>query len=177
MTAPRPSLPSSSPSSSPHIVIVGAGPAGSSAATFLAAQGARVTLLERGHFPRDKTCGDGCTPRALWMLERLGLGALGGDEGSPVESVHAVSPGGVVWNARVPERLFGGRASVIPRQVLDERLVRRATAAGARLREGVRVVGLEREPHGLKVHCREGAPVHADVVLGCDGSPSVIRRR
>jgi geranylgeranyl reductase family protein len=161
--------------SAPHIAIVGAGPAGSSAATFLAQQGARVTLLERGHFPRDKTCGDGCTPRALWMLERLGLGTLAGTDGTPVDSVHAVSPGGVVWDATIPARLFGGQGSIIPREVLDERLVRRAVQAGATLREGVRVVGLEREGGPLRLRCLEGESLRADVVLGCDGSPSVIR--
>ncbi|WP_434387468.1 NAD(P)/FAD-dependent oxidoreductase [Melittangium boletus] len=160
---------------SPHIVIVGAGPAGSSAAILLAQRGARVTLLERARFPRDKTCGDGCTPRALWMLERLGLGALPDEVGAPVDSVRAVSPGGLTWNAVIPERLFGGRASVVPREVLDERLVRRAVQVGATLREGVRVVGLERARDALRVHCQTGEPLDADVVLGCDGSPSVVR--
>ena len=163
------------PSLSPHIVIVGAGPAGSSAAIALARQGARVTLLERSRFPRDKTCGDGCTPRALWMLERLGLGALPGELGAPVDSVRAISPGGVCWNAVIPERLFGGHASVVTRQVLDEQLVRHAVQAGATLREGVRVEGLERTESGLRVRCREGEVLDADVVLGCDGSPSVVR--
>ncbi|MFY0573378.1 NAD(P)/FAD-dependent oxidoreductase [Cystobacter fuscus] len=161
--------------SAPHIVIVGAGPAGSSAATFLARQGARVTLLERGRFPRDKTCGDGCTPRTLWMLERLGLGTLASTDGTPVDSVHAVSPGGVVWDAAIPARLFGGRGSIIPREVLDERLVRGAVQAGATLREGVRVVGLEREGGVPRLRCLGGESLLADVVLGCDGSPSVIR--
>ena len=164
-------------SSTLHVAIVGAGPAGSSAATFLAQQGARVTLLERNRFPRDKTCGDGCTPRALWMLERLGLGALtSGTEAALVDSVYSVSPGGVELDALIPPRLFGGKACVIPRQVLDERLVRRAVQAGAALREGVRVEGLEWEDGGVRLRCHEGESLRADVVLGCDGSPSVIRR-
>jgi geranylgeranyl reductase family protein len=164
------------PSSTLHVAIVGAGPAGSSAATFLAQQGARVTLLERNHFPRDKTCGDGCTPRALWMLERLGLGALPGAEAAPVDSVYTISPGGVVLEIDIPPRLFGGKACAIPREVLDERLVRRAVQAGAELREGVRVEGIERDAQGILLRCREGEPLRADVVLGCDGSPSVVRR-
>lgn len=173
-TAPRAR---SLPSSSLHVAIVGAGPAGSSAATFLAQQGARVTLLERHRFPRDKTCGDGCTPRTLWMLERLGLGALpGGTEAAPVDAVYAISPGGVELDMTIPARLFGGKASVIPRQVLDERLVQRAVQAGAELREGVRVEGLERDGNGLLLRCRDGESLRADLVLGCDGSPSVVRR-
>jgi geranylgeranyl reductase family protein len=163
-------------SSSPHVAIVGAGPAGSSAATFLARQGARVTLLERHRFPRDKICGDGCTPRTLWMLERLGVGELPDTEAAPVDSVFSVSPGGVVLEADIPPRLFGGRSCVIPRQVLDERLVRHAVRAGAELREGVRVEGLERDDTGIHLRCRGGESLRADVVLGCDGSPSVVRR-
>ncbi|HYO73425.1 MAG TPA: FAD-dependent oxidoreductase, partial [Archangium sp.] len=89
-----------------HVAIVGAGPAGSSAATFLAQQGARVTLLERNRFPRDKICGDGCTPRTLWMLERLGLGELPtSTDAAPVVSVYALSPGGVVVEETIPSRL------------------------------------------------------------------------
>jgi geranylgeranyl reductase family protein len=163
-------------SSSPHVAIVGAGPAGSSAATFLARQGARVTLLERHRFPRDKICGDGCTPRTLWMLERLGIGELPGTEAAPVDSVYSVSPGGVVLEAEIPPRLFGGKACIIPRQLLDERLVQHAVRAGAELREGVRVEGLERDGHGIRLQCRGGESLRADVVLGCDGSPSVVRR-
>lgn len=160
-----------------HVAIVGAGPAGSSAATFLAQQGARVTLLERGRFPRDKICGDGCSPRTLWMLERLGLGELSSSaEASPVDSVHVISPGGVVWNANIPPRFFSGKASVISRQVLDERLVQRAVQAGAELREGVRVEGLERDGAGITLRLRGDASLRADLVLGCDGSPSVVRR-
>ncbi|QRK13082.1 NAD(P)/FAD-dependent oxidoreductase [Archangium violaceum] len=161
-----------------HVAIVGAGPAGSSAATFLAQQGARVTLLERGRFPRDKICGDGCTPRTLWMLERLGLGTLPGSEteAAPVDAIYAISPGGVVLDMAIPTRLFGGKASVIPRQVLDERLVQRAVQSGAKLREGVRVEGIEREANGIVLRCRDGEAVRADLVLGCDGSPSVVRR-
>lgn len=93
-----------------------------------------------------------------------------------MDSVHAVSPGGVVWDAAIPPRLFGGKASVISRQVLDERLARRAVQVGAELREGVVVEGLEREGSGVVVRCRGHEPLRANLVLGCDGSPSVIRR-
>ena len=55
------------------VVVVGAGPAGGSAALRLARVGARVLLLERSHFPREKPCGDGLTPRALAALDDLGI--------------------------------------------------------------------------------------------------------
>lgn len=55
------------------VVIIGSGPAGSSAATILGQYGHRVLLLDKERFPRDKTCGDGITYKALPALSRLGL--------------------------------------------------------------------------------------------------------
>jgi menaquinone-9 beta-reductase len=159
-----------------NVLIVGAGPAGSSAATFLARRGLQVTLLERARFPRDKVCGDGCTPRTVMMLGRLGLSELRESAGAPVNRLYATSPGGVVLDAEIPSHIFGGEACSIPRAVLDERLVQNAVRAGARLREGVQVESIDFAPEGVTVACRGGARLRADVVLGCDGSPSVVRR-
>src|SRR3954451_21219184 len=55
------------------VVVVGAGPAGSSTATYLARSGLDVALLEKSQFPREKVCGDGLTPRATRQLIRLGI--------------------------------------------------------------------------------------------------------
>src|SRR4051812_189572 len=55
------------------VIVVGAGPAGSSVATFLAQAGVDVLLLEKSAFPREKVCGDGLTPRAVRQLLRLGI--------------------------------------------------------------------------------------------------------
>lgn len=56
------------------IVVIGAGPAGSSAAAWAARSGRDVVLVDAAVFPRDKTCGDGLTPRAVAELDLLGLG-------------------------------------------------------------------------------------------------------
>src|SRR5919109_5604577 len=55
------------------VAVIGAGPAGSTAAYFLARGGLRVALLDKFDFPRDKTCGDGLTPRALAVLDSMGV--------------------------------------------------------------------------------------------------------
>ena len=57
------------------VIVCGAGPAGSVAATVLARGGARVLMLDRARFPRDKLCGDTINPGALAILRRLGLTA------------------------------------------------------------------------------------------------------
>jgi geranylgeranyl reductase family protein len=59
--------------SSPEVVVVGAGPAGSAAAYWLARYGHEVTLVEKKAFPREKTCGDGLTPRSIYQLTEMGF--------------------------------------------------------------------------------------------------------
>ena len=55
------------------VIVVGAGPAGSAAAAILGEKGHSVLLIDKENFPRDKTCGDGITYKALPALKRLGL--------------------------------------------------------------------------------------------------------
>ena len=63
------------PAQTPHydVIIVGAGPSGSSCAYWLAEAGWSVLLIEKKHFPREKTCGDGLTPRSVYQLQAMGL--------------------------------------------------------------------------------------------------------
>ncbi len=58
---------------SPSVLVVGGGPAGSAAAFWLARAGHEVTLVEKKEYPRDKTCGDGLTPRAVLQLQEMGF--------------------------------------------------------------------------------------------------------
>ena len=160
----------------PTVAIVGAGPAGASAAHVIASHGFPVVMLERARLPRDKVCGEGCTPRAVRNLERMGL--LSSLESEAAEVTHAfmVSPGGVELLTQLPPSIHGGRALVIPRTTLDMRLVERAVRAGASLREGVHVEGIDFRASGARIRCRGGEVVRADLVIGCDGIPSVVRR-
>lgn len=161
-------------SPAPHVVVVGAGPAGSAAAAFLARRGARVRLLERHRFPRDKSCGDGLTPRCLAMLRRLGC-SLPVRATQPIQRAYLVSPSGFVHDTPFPNRPFGSEGGVIERRVLDEALARHAVGCGADLREGEAVTELGRSGRHIEVRCRSGERLRADVVLGCDGAPSLVR--
>jgi NADPH-dependent 2,4-dienoyl-CoA reductase/sulfur reductase-like enzyme len=61
------------------VIIVGAGPAGSTAAYHLASAGLDVLVLEKTSFPREKVCGDGLTPRAVKALTTMGIPVVPGD--------------------------------------------------------------------------------------------------
>src|SRR5688572_28702325 len=115
------------------VLIAGAGPAGSIAALLLARQGARVVLVDRDSFPRDKLCGDTLNPGALDLLASLGLevGALA--SAWPLAGMLLTGP-----RAQVVTRYAGGRTGLaLRRRDLDQRLLEQAIAAGVRFEPGL----------------------------------------
>ncbi|MEV4973856.1 geranylgeranyl reductase family protein [Streptomyces scopuliridis] len=121
-----------------EVIVVGAGPAGSSAAYHLAAAGVDVLLLEKTRFPREKVCGDGLTPRAVHQLIRMGIDikAPGWMRSRGMRWVAGEHRVHIDWPALGGYPDFGLSRS---RHDFDDILARRAVAAGARLREGVKV--------------------------------------
>lgn len=160
----------------PTIAIVGAGPAGSAAAHVTASHGLRTILIDRAKHPREKVCGEGCTPRAVQNLRRMGVLDELEDQAAPVSHGFLVSPGGVEMLTPLPQDVYGGRALVIPRSTLDERLVQRAARAGADLRQDVRVERVHVGPRSARLELHGYPSLDVDAVLGCDGIPSIVRR-
>ena len=148
-------------------IVVGAGPAGSTTGYRLASAGARVLLLDRARFPRDKPCGGGVTLRAARELP------------FSVEPVveHVVTVGELRLRfGRTATRGQGGPlAYMTQRRRLDHFLVERAVAAGAELRDGVKVTSVETDGAGATV-VADGRRVGARVVLGADGVNGVTAR-
>ena len=122
------------------VIVVGAGPAGSSAAYHLAAAGADVLLLEKAAFPRDKICGDGLTPRAVKQLIGMGfdLDQPGWQKNRGLRIVGAGHRLELPWPDLGSFPDFG---MVRTRMDLDEILARHAEKAGARLKERTAVTG------------------------------------
>jgi menaquinone-9 beta-reductase len=128
-------------SQSADVIVVGAGPAGSSAAYYLANSGLDVLLLEKSRFPREKVCGDGLTPRAVRALTTLGVPISESDGWVRHKGLRIVGGGGRIelpWPELSDYPSFG---LVRSRLDFDQTLARHAQKAGARLMEGVTVTG------------------------------------
>lgn len=154
------------------VLVVGAGPAGSSAAYVLAQAGLDVLLLEKARFPREKVCGDGLTPRAVRQLLAMGVD-VGPTSGWVRNRGLRILGAGSRLEVDWPElSAFPSYGLVRPRIDLDEVLAGRAAAAGARLHQQTVVTGPlldERTGDVVGVTARAAAP-------GGEGSREVVFR-
>jgi menaquinone-9 beta-reductase len=150
-------------------VIVGAGPAGCSAAIHARSAGLSVRIIDRATFPRDKTCGDGLTTVALRELVALGLHPSSIPSWRSIDGVMITSPSGRVAQLDVPA---DGTLYIVtaPRLVLDEQLVQRARDVGAETSLGLAVVDVVRNGDGWRVSCEDGTAVEAAHVFHAAGA-------
>ena len=138
------------------LIIVGAGPAGSSAALSALRErpDARVLILDRAPLGRDKVCGDGIAPHAVGELAALGVDAVRPEEN--VSTVRLYGPSGADAAAVTTSPGY-----VVPRRQFDERLLSAAMDAGAFF-EVRKITSLDE--------------LDAPVIIGADGSNSTVRR-
>lgn len=155
------------------LLVVGAGPAGSAAATVAARHGLRVAVVDRARFPRDKTCGDGLTTRALHLLEGLGVTLATLPSARPVHGTVIVGPDGAT--VRLPHPTRGLHAAVVPRRDLDARLLDLARAAGARVHEGWELTDLALGTTAASARGADGSTLRARWIIGADGHWSRVR--
>lgn len=162
-------------------IVVGAGPAGSATARQLARGGARVLLLDRARFPRDKPCSEYLSPESTRVLERLGpdvLAAVAAASPGRLTGMKVVAPSGKAVVGR-----FETFSYALPRTRFDAILRDAAEPAGAEVREGLKVEELV-YAHGAVagVVAREAGSgrreaFRARVVVGADGLRSIVARR
>jgi flavin-dependent dehydrogenase len=161
------------------VLIVGAGPAGSVAGTILARAGARVRIVDRATFPRDKLCGDTINPGTLARLRALDLAAGIDQRGLPVEGMNVTGGDGRTIQGRYPRGL-SGRA--LTRRDLDWLLLQQATNAGCLFEPGVAVrrALVDDRPGPLSVggavvgSGRRELSIPARVTIAADGRHSTI---
>jgi geranylgeranyl reductase family protein len=149
------------------VVVVGAGPAGSTAAYRLARAGASVLLVDKARFPRDKPCGGGLTLRAVRQL--------------PVSPDPVVEHEVSRFRLRMHYRGSFERGSNAPvvlmtqRRRLDAYLAEQAAAAGADFRPGAKVEDLVATPEAVTLTVG-GRPVEGKVLVGADGANGTTAR-
>ena len=156
-------------------VVVGAGPAGSIAALVLARGGARVALVDKASFPRDKACGDLVGPRGVRVLAELGVHVPDAGQGA---DLLAVGPSGRASKLPAfPGRDYAGHGVVMPRLDFDNALREAAVTAGA-IPVQARVTAVDADGDGKirAVIASDGRRLAGDVVIGADGALSPLAR-
>ncbi|MEI7547605.1 MAG: geranylgeranyl reductase family protein [Actinomycetota bacterium] len=162
------------------VLVIGGGPAGAAAGYWLAREGHDVTIVERKAFPREKTCGDGLTPRAVYQLTQMGLA----DQLAPYHRYHGLRATGMGRELELEwpsHSIYPQHGYVVRRRDLDQMVALNAEKAGARLLQGHEAVqpivdrGFVR---GATVQVKGGETkdIHAKYVVVADGANSRFGR-
>jgi menaquinone-9 beta-reductase len=162
------------------VLVVGGGPAGAAAGYWLAQRGHDVTVIERKTFPREKTCGDGLTPRAVHQLQEMGIGSQL-DEFHRYSGLRAMGAGRALELEWPSHPVYPNYGYVVRRRDLDAMVAANAVAAGAKLLEGHEAVhpivdrGFVR---GATVNRKDGSVVdiRAEFTIVADGANSRFGR-
>jgi menaquinone-9 beta-reductase len=160
---------------STDVLVVGAGPAGSAAASWAARHDLDVVLADAATFPRDKACGDGLTPRAIAELEKLGLGdwvrAHGTNRGLRATGF------GQVLELPWPGGSLPDHGGAVPRTELDARIRDVALKDGAVPVEGAKAVDVVRDGDRVTgVVFADGTTIGCRRLVVADGARSTLGR-
>ena len=165
--------------SSPQVLVVGGGPGGSAAAYWLARRGFEVVVVEKKTYPRDKTCGDGLTPRAVRQLLDMGFDFDRSDT-HRIIGLRAFA-GDLTIELPWPQHtVFPDWGATLRRADLDMEVVALAEQQGAVVRQGTEAVPIVEDGALVAVELRQkGAAsevVHPGYVVIADGSLSRFGR-
>jgi geranylgeranyl reductase family protein len=157
------------------VIVVGAGPAGSATATYLARSGLDVSLLEKSRFPREKVCGDGLTPRGTKQLIKLGID-ISTDNGWAHQRGLRFWADGRHWDLDWPELTdYPNFGLTRQREDFDQMLAENAVAAGAKMYELAAVTAPIISSHNDRITgvvTKDGRRFSAPLVVAADGNSS-----
>jgi geranylgeranyl reductase family protein len=152
------------------IVVVGAGPAGSTAAKFLAEKGVNVLLIDKSRFPRDKPCGGVLSVRTLKRFQYISE-----------DSIATCSYGGSIHSSSLKHHVQIGKdepiAAFVVRKNFDYSLVRLAMESGATFRDGVSATDIQILKDNATIRLNGGESVESQLVIGADGVWSIIAKQ
>lgn len=152
------------------VAVIGAGPAGASAARFCSAQGLRTILIEKHSIPRPKPCGGGVSLKALQLI----------DTPIPETLIHAYMKGFRVFSSslksidlRSPDPI--GISTT--RDRFDAFLTKEAVQAGCTLIQANGLIAMQRREERITCRLRTGELVHTQLLIGADGANSVVAQQ
>ena len=168
------------------LIIVGAGPSGSTAAIYARRAGLRPLMVDKDRFPRDKICGDALSGKSVAILRELDLlEKIQKLPGAHIQSIVFSSPDHAAFRIDLRETKLKDipKGFVIRRKILDDFLFKEAQVQGTEtiedffvtdlIRDGQQVTGIIGKQRGSTEEVR----VHAPVVLGADGYNSTVARK
>lgn len=152
------------------VIVVGAGPAGATAAKFLAEKDMRVLLTDKSTFPRDKPCGGMVQVRTLKRFPYISK-----------DLISSYSFGGSIFSSSLKSCLHVKKeepvAAFVVRKDFDYGLVRLALKGGASLRDGVSATDIQLMNDKVEVRFDSGEFVKSKLVIGADGTWSVVAKK
>ncbi|HEY3832433.1 MAG TPA: geranylgeranyl reductase family protein [Acidimicrobiia bacterium] len=163
------------------VLVVGAGPSGAACAYWLAERGRRVLMVDKSTFPRDKTCGDGLTPRAVRQLNDMGLADRLADH-QRFDGLRAMGHGMTLEMPWPDHPQFPSYGYVVRRRDLDDMVAQRAVKAGATLSAATEAMaplvegGVVRGAHVRAKHDGTTRTVRARFLVVADGANSRFGR-
>jgi geranylgeranyl reductase family protein len=137
------------------VLVIGAGPAGASAAIEAARQGCSVLIVDKQRFPREKACGDTLFPDAVSALRKLDVFDRLSQALSPIDGLRVFAPNGSAIG-------LSWTVYTCKRSTLDQLLLDCAIDAGARFRQETRLVDFQEIDSGVRVKLRDGGAKGGD---------------
>ena len=166
------------------VIIIGAGPSGSSAALYAHKMGLKTILLDKSVFPRDKICGDALSGKSVRYMKELGiLDEISKLKGASIKRITFGSPSHKQFDVNLSGSKNKGKIKegfVIPRKIFDNFLFNKAKNI-TKTKEGFKVTDIiydNKKIIGIEgTQDKKKQKLYASIILGCDGPNSLISKK